>query len=842
MEENLFNGNKDEYFEGYINYRNGTIGGLQEYYWCTGYLKVSEEDIVIFPMKAPNSLGACYDADKKYIKGIIPADLDGALNYSISAGVSYIRVSIEKGRVNKNISNFILNVIYKNSGSEETLEFNNIVELKEADLQEGSIVSTKGYYIAGDNGAAKYKIMTYDNWYNNILPKDILYIRKGNIFVKTPVDEYGNHTLNNKLIAVIQGDNYTPEQWGAKGDGKSNDNWSFIHMFAYIKTGEIKFRNKATYILGLTEDNPYRLYMCGTLLGGQPFYKPIMANVNNLILDGNDCLITLPDNQFGDSGMGIFNFAQDIENLEIKNFNFDGKGKTMTSINKNSNHTLFYSPGQLYLNVLGEIGYKHYKYDVNYNTSEPNASFKPSVIKELNIHNNEFNDAGTMYKKAGDYGGDFILIINPTELDGLYVEDNKFYNWGRWVFAIDLGGNGERLYNVKFNRNECLGANRAEVVGDDTWKWRALGLIDFESRKCFTNLEISNNNIIGTAGWAFNGNSKISENIEVKNNHWEHIGGGYPYIFEWYSAQVKDVVIEDNYFSGNAALKLGYTTHNLQCRRNRILSYFRLLSISGDIIFENNTSLMPLQKLVSIDALNEPTYLSNTEKKCNFTFRGNIGGIYGDIPKNSDYALNYDINFIIENNTSNTFKFNFFIKNQILFDPNQINKNDIRDFLARGAKFSNPTFSQSGIVASGGGIYNTGEIITTNAEVVGVARTYFFSNDDVIKDFKKYNYNFTSYCNINGIKKLGVRCVKTGFIPSIGNWGFVNQETYFNIVKNTDIKQGAFVYTEDNLYYCINSGKLGETIPTHIEGTDINGDVQLLYITNMGKVEVYVVE
>ena len=44
---------------------------------------------------------------------------------------------------------------------------------------------------------------------------------------------------------------------------------------------------------------------------------------------------------------------------------------------------------------------------------------------------------------------------------------------------------------------------------------------------------------------------EISENIEVKNNHWEHIGGGYPYIFEWYSAQVKDVVIEDNYFSGN---------------------------------------------------------------------------------------------------------------------------------------------------------------------------------------------------------------------------------------------------------------------------------------------------
>ena len=841
MEENLFNGSKDEYFDGYVNYRNGTIGDLPEYYWCTGYLKVSEGDIVIFPMKAPNSLGACYDADKKYIKGIIPADLDGALNYSISAGVSYIRVSIEKGRVNKNISNFILNVIYKNSGSEETLEFNNIVELKEADLQEGSIVSTKGYYIAGDNGAAKYKIMTYDNWYNNILPKDILYIRKGNIFVKTPVDEYGNHTLNNKLIAVIQGDNYTPEQWGAKGDGKSNDNWSFIHMFAYIKTGEIKFRNKATYILGLTEDNPYRLYMCGTLLGGQPFYKPIMANVNNLILDGNDCLITLPDNQFGDSGMGIFNFAQDIENLEIKNFNFDGKGKTMTSINKNSNHTLFYSPGQLYLNVLGEIGYKHYKYDVNYNTSEPNASFKPSVIKELNIHNNEFNDAGTMYKKAGDYGGDFILIINPTELDGLYVEDNKFYNWGRWVFAIDLGGNGERLYNVKFNRNECLGANRAEVVGDDTWKWRALGLIDFESRKCFTNLEISNNNIIGTAGWAFNGASKVSDNITIKNNHWEHIGGGYPYLFEWYSGEVKDVVVENNLLTG-AAMKMGYTTHNLSCKNNEVGSYFRLLSISGEIVFDSNISTAEIQKLVSIDTLNEPTYLSAQEKICNFTFTNNTGGIYGSILKNSSYNNNYNLNFNIENNISNAFNFNFFIKNNFNFNPNQVNRSNLKEFVARGAIFSKPTFSVNTIVAYGGGIYNLNDDITVNAQDAGVARTYFFCNNQIIENFKNYNYSFTSYCKSKGINKLGIKCSKAGFIPYTGNWGFANQETYFAVVKNSKVQQGAYIYTDDNLYYCINSGTLGEVVPNHTEGTVINGDVQLLYITNMGKAEVYVLE
>ena len=61
-------------------------------------------------------------------------------------------------------------------------------------------------------------------------------------------------------------------------------------------------------------------------------------------------------------------------------------------------------------------------------------------------------------------------------------------------------------------------------------------------------------------------------------------------------------------------------------------------------------------------------------------------------------------------------------------------------------------------------------------------------------------------------------------------------------MKNSKVQQGAYIYTDDNLYYCINSGTLGEVVPNHTEGTVINGDVQLLYITNMGKAEVYVLE
>ena len=741
----------------------------------------------------------------------------------------------------------VLKVCYNNkelwSNSSETInEFSNVEELKKADLKEGMIVKTNGYYHENDNGAASYKIMTYDYWYNNILPKDILYIRQGDYFIKTPIDNYGNHVLNNGLIAIIQGDKYTPEQWGAVGDGITNDNLAFIHMFAHIKTGEIKFRKSANYLLGLTEDNPYRLYMCGALLGGQAFYKPIMANIRNLVLDGNGCVVTLPDNKFGDSGMGVFNFAQDIENLEIKYFNFDGKGRTMDSSNKNSNHTLFYSPGTLYLNVLGDIGYKHYKYDSKYNLIEPNASFKPAYIKNINIHHNNFNDAGTMYKKAGDYGGDFILIVNPTELEGLYIEDNEFNNWGRWIFSIDLGGDGERLYNIKFNRNKCLGANRGEILGSDTWKWRALGLIDFESKKCFSNVEVCDNYIEGTSGWALNGASKISENIIIKNNEWKHLGGGYPYLFEWYSGEMKDIVIENNIFEGAKGMKLGYTTNNLKCSGNTLDSYFRLLSMSGNMIFDNNISTAEVQKLVSIDSLNEPTYLSEDEKSCNFYFKNNTGGLYGSIDKNSNYNNNYKVNLFIENNKSNAFNFNMFIKNKFTFDPNQIDVSNLKAFIARGANFINATFSQNGIVAYGAGIYQSGEIITVNARAAGVARTQFFANDDIISNFKNYNYNFNSYCEAKGIKNLGVKCVESGFIPSIGNWGFANQETYFEVVRNAKVQKGAYIYTDKSLYYCLNAGVLGSDTPTHLNGVITNGDVQLLYIMNIGKVEVYTIE
>ena len=47
------------------------------------------------------------------------------------------------------------------------------------------------------------------------------------------------------------------------------------------------------------------------------------------------------------------------------------------------------------------------------------------------------------------------------------------------------------------------------------------------------------------------------------------------------------------------------------------------------------------------------------------------------------------------------------------------------------------------------------------------------------------------------------------------------------------------IYTDKSLYYCLNEGILGSDEPTNLDGVVISGEVKLLYIMNIGKVEVY---
>ena len=770
---------------------------------------------------------------------------------------------------NGNTKEYTLNVVY---AKETTV--NTVADLKAGDFEIGDIVTTKGYYNAGDNGAAHYEIMTYEYWYENVLPRDVRYLKQKNDWLETPIDEYGNHTLKNGNVAALVGNSYTPEQWGAKGDGKTNDVWPFIHMFAQVKTGEIICKSDATYILGLiydiedpstARDNPYKAYLCGALLGGQYFYKPIMANVKNLVIDGNGCLVTQPDRQWGNSGMGMLNFAQDIENLEIKNFRFDGKGRTMfynmvpnvfdeTKINKNSNHTIFYSPGQLYLNGLPD-GENHYKYGKEYNVLEPNASFKPSYIKNLNIHHNSFNDAGAMYPKSGDWGGDFILIINPTALDGLFVEDNVFENWGRWVFAIDLGGEGERLYNIKFNRNQCLGANREEVAGDNDWKWRALGLIDFETKKCFENVEFIGNTVKGSAGWAINGNSKVNRNFVIRDNYWEHLGGGYPYGFELYSGYAENLVFKNNTMI-NVGVKAGTFTNNFTFINNNMLGGVRTFGVAGTIRFENNTAID-----VNTGKPRYTVHLWNHESNKYFDdfipmekarkdrikviFKNNdcfMGAMFNnfaepekDMAKYFDFDLDYDV---IMKSEVTAFNSNLAIDFQKAKYNNQ-------PLYFNGAKSIGPLVDKNAISAI---YFKKGQTAIKSLNAMATVGGKYF-NDDLVENFNTYGtfgYNWNSYIEKHGLSNVALECTEDGYLPGACQYGFRNQVTHIKYFVEPDAngnrvkaQEYAYICTDENLYLTLAGGTISE-IPTHTKGTQTYAGtdgttIELIYIGKLGK-------
>ena len=87
-------------------------------------------------------------------------------------------------------------------------------------------------------------------------------------------------------------------------------------------------------------------------------------------------------------------------------------------------------------------------------------AFIPSneEFSNIEIANCEFRNGGTS-ADVNDCGGDGILIIDPPALSyNINIHDNKFTNWGRWAFAIDLGGHGERIEGLKFNNNICIAA------------------------------------------------------------------------------------------------------------------------------------------------------------------------------------------------------------------------------------------------------------------------------------------------------------------------------------------------------------------------------------------------
>ena len=851
-------------------------------------------------------VGAFYDKDKKFLYGVSP---NASSKYHMTEET--LKITLEGNEkylvLGSSSSGDLANAYYISSEeakkvfvheSDSVYSVNTVEELKTIEAKTGDTIITKGYYEIGDNGEAIYDIVTYEE-YATLLPKDIQLVKntKGSL-VPTPVDEFGNHTLNNGLVAKLRliGET-TPEQWGAKGDGVSNDCQAFVHMFGQIKTGRIIFKENATYLLGLIyeddtitsfKDNPYKAYMCGGLLGGQFYSKPIMANINDVEFVGNNALITIPDNVFGNGGMGILNFAGKIRGLHIHDLRFNGKGGTLRSPNKNSNHTIFYAPSTYMSNSTLLKGI-HPLYD------SKTDSFSSGYFLDVEINNCEFFDAGAMYKRAGDYGGDFILIINPTIMDNLNVHHNKFEAWGRWVLAVDLGGYGECMTNVKFNDNICIGANAREWdeenygalsnedgsykyiidrnkapkwlqdydkkfntnVIDDTWRWRGLGWIDFEAKKCWKNLECQRNVVVGSTGWAINGNSRVSENVLIKDNIWLHQGGGYPYELEFYSGFAKNWTFDNNVLCGG--LKVGLTSENITVKNNRGSGTFRMFGLQGDIVFENNkhhpNDGLYYHKLLSLEGNRRPDYLpEDVPQKAKITFIGNDSSLAGNLNYNQPY-IDFDIH---DNSFDNLDIANFYQKD--------LGYNDYSKWVNGGVAYNGFHLTgnnQTKKLCPFGTYCREGETIIESIKEVGITvlQTTYHNTDiltpEQIKVIRWNNNNYQTLvgCTINGVKYNDFKmiCTEEGIIPQASKYGFrfVMSDWRDFITTGNSLQNNAYIYYNRNLYLCTGTTEGVNTDqgrvdvnnpPIHTEGTEVCGTVYLKWIGKLGMAKLIGIE
>ena len=780
-------------------------------------------------------------------------------------------------------------------------DYNIEVNLKEdilsLEVEEGTIVKTKGYYEINDGGQACYKIMTYENWYNE-LPIDLKMVayhsdRIGSspVLYKNPVDNFGNHRLNNGMVAKLlpNKDGFVRvEQWGCF-EGRIDNCRALVHCFANnLRNSKILFKKEANYVFynsykteikdridSIIKEIPWWLNRDNICSNGNEYALahhtrttafPVIGDAQNLELCGNNCTIKLGNGQM--CGFAMIEMGGYIDSLKIHGFNFDGNfreqvyelnpdgsypidetGKEVYKSLPPHGHGLSYFAAQLNTNA---------QVDSNGNVKDGNGEiFGEGITKEVMVNYGNFEDFGNThfnnveiygntFKDFGsgqnipDNGGDCILIINPTYSKNVNIHNNKMLNWGRWVFAVDLGGNGERFYNYTFKQNLCI-QDENNYLGVDAEDgthtgYRGLGFIDFEARKCFTNLEVSENYVYGANGWAFNGNGKISENIKIKRNYlyrpeyrWRSI---YPYSFTFYSVYPKDLIFKANEINaGSCALG---NIHNLEMSNNNFVGTGTVgFNMTGKCIIENNEgegTRGQLFKLYSSysDWLTTETsefFIPKEERKTDILFKNNKGGgVCGTLINTDDPKYYNNTSVIFEGNIFNKFSVNAYGLKDFKFDDSQLAKQSNGNpifYVSRGMKATKPSFCHGYSMVVGGLHFNAEDKLINSFDGMGRNTMRYFTTDLLYSEY---------------VRRGELYCKEEGYVPISSEFLVNNPDSYWS--ANSKCGRDTFYIYNDNVYYCNKDGTFGDVPPTHTYGTVENGDSQLMFFDKLAKIEI----
>ena len=427
-------------------------------------------------------------------------------------------------------------------------------------------------------------------------------------------------------------------------------------------------------------------------------------------------------------------------------------------------------------------------------------------IANLEIYNCTFKNLGTKIAR-NDCGGDGIIFITPTEkCRDINIHHNTFENWGRWCFAIDLGGEGESIENLKFNDNTCIQyENNINEVG----RFRGLGWIDFECRLSFKNLEVCGNYVKGSNGFAFNGNTRITENVKFCENTIERTtygitaAGIYPYMCEWYYPHIVNLEFSRNDLSKcGSASRLGYSIKNVTIKDNKLPSTKSVISLiraCGEILIDNNEA-GDSGIAVGITGFTYPEYYSEADKaneRTKITFTNNKFGLKTRLF--NEERANDIVDIVMEGNKMSALDMAYF-NSKWEFDVSQLNDYLLegRPFAARGATLKGfAPYNYRGI-PNGGGLWKV---------------------DDVISQ--------------NETKRLV--CTKAGYTRIQGELGHCEHDETW--VAGATKNQEVFIVSDNKLYVTLNKGTFGTEAPTHTSGTQLNGDVKLKYLADICEYE-----
>ena len=241
----------------------------------------------------------------------------GSINYTYTGGngidITDNEVSVKLGR----------GLAFDNDGDIDVSEeyivgFDTVADMKVAEnLVDGSYAQTVGYYSANDGGGALYKIRTRT--------------------LEDIIDEGTLVAIGDSLVAELIIDNPNAKQFGAKGDGETDDTEAIQSAINYAQTTGTPIQFKSgTYLLSkvITTAPVY-------LIGNDTTLKSVASNLNDALIymendgsinsviegikfDGNKdnvsselCAIKICNTAWRDTHTRF-------ENLEIKNFSGNG--------------------------------------------------------------------------------------------------------------------------------------------------------------------------------------------------------------------------------------------------------------------------------------------------------------------------------------------------------------------------------------------------------------------------------------------------------------------------------------------------------------------------------------